>query len=506
MLFASWGVTEPSRPRLTRDAGGRVLRRILDSPWTYFALAALLAIGGIASMFRVRGPARPAGAIEQDLGKLRERGDVNVVFILVDMLRADRLSSYGYARPTSPVMDSLADHGVRFARVQAQSSWTKCSMASLWTGLFPQRTGVTRFDHAIPESALLPAEIFERAGYATAGIWRNGWIASNFGFGQGFDIYVRPMQRSDAANVERKGRAEAKVPGTDEDITLSAIEFLRSNRNEKFFLYLHYMDVHQYVYDDEAAKLPFGTSISDVYDRAIRWTDFNIGALVAALDELDLSKRTIVVIASDHGEAFGEHGLEGHAQNIYQEVVQVPLVLSLPFRVDGGLVVEPLVRNVDVWPTILDLVGLPALEDTDGVSLVPAMLAAARGESAEVPPSYAYLDTVWGQMDLPPSPLVGIQRDRQRVLYNHTTPDESLQVFDLAKDPGEHRNLRKRPPPWTSELRPQLDASFAGEAPWGDGKRVDVDEMELNQLRALGYVIGEGQVGHDRLRELEKKP
>jgi arylsulfatase A-like enzyme len=481
-----------------------VLRRILDSPWTYFTLAGLLAVGGLASMLELRGPAKPAGTIEQDLGKLRERGDLNVIFILVDTLRSDRLSSYGYERPTSPVMDALADNGVRFARTQAQSSWTKCSMASLWTGVFPQRTGVTRFDHALPDSALLPAEIFKDAGYTTAGIWRNGWVSANFGFAQGFDLYLRPSQRTDIA-VERRGRAEARVPGTDEDITLAGIEFLRSNANEKFMLYLHYMDVHQYVYDDEAAKLPFGTSISDVYDRAIHWTDFNIGALIATLDELDLSKRTIVVITSDHGEAFREHGSEGHAQNLYQEVVRVPLIVSLPFRVDGGLVVDPLVRNVDVWPTVLDLIGLPALPDSDGVSLVPAMQAAARGESAVVPPSLAYLDTVWGQIELEPSPLVGIQRDTQRVLYNQQRPDDSMQIFDLATDPGERRNLRKAAPEWTGELRPQLDASFAGKTPWGESKSVALDEMELNQLRALGYVIGEGQVGHDRVRELDAK-
>lgn len=483
-----------------------MLRRIFDSPWTYFALAALLALGGLASMFRIRGPARPPGTIAQDLGTLRERGDVNVVFILIDTLRADRLSSYGYARPTSPVMDALADGGVRFARAQAQSSWTKCSMASLWTGLFAQRSGITRFDHALPASATLPAEILKQAGYTTAGIWRNGWVAGNFGFAQGFDVYLRPVQRTDVANVERKGRAEAKVPGTDEDVTLAALEFLRSNRNEKFLLYLHYMDVHQYVYDDAAAELPFGTSISDVYDRAIHWTDRNVGALVAALDELDLSKRTIVVITSDHGEAFGEHGAEGHARDLYQEVVHVPLLISLPFRVDGGIVVEPLVRNVDVWPTLLDLLGLPGLPEPDGVSLVPAMQAAARGERVELPPAHAYLDTAWGQMSLAPRPLVGIQRDTQRVLYNRAERDRTLQVFDLATDPGERRNLRKAAPPWADELGAQLDASFAGRSPWGAADSVEIDEMELNQLRALGYVVGEGQVGQDRVRELEQKP
>ena len=483
-----------------------MLRRILDSPWTYFTLAALLALGGLASMFRIRGPSRPAGEITTDLPALKDRGDVNVVFILIDTLRADRLASYGYERATSPVMDDLAGGGVRFANAQSQSSWTKCSMASLWTGLFAQRSGVTRFDHAIPDSATLPAELFREAGYTTAGIWRNGWVAPNFGFGQGFDVYLRPSQREDAAHVERRGRAEAKVPGTDEDVTLAAREFLRSNRNEKFLLYLHYMDLHQYVYDDEAAELPFGTSISGVYDRAIHWSDRNVGAVLAALDELDLAKRTIVVVTADHGEAFGEHGSEGHARNLYQEVVHVPLLMALPFRVDGGLVVDPLVRNVDIWPTVLDLLGLPALPSADGVSLVPAMLAAARGESAEVPPAQAYLDQVWGQIEQKPRPLASLQRDTQRLIYNHDRPDETLQVYDLATDPRERRNLRETPPAWLTELRPQLDASFAGAPPWGETKSVELDEMELNQLRALGYVIGAGQVGPERARELDGNP
>jgi arylsulfatase A-like enzyme len=481
-----------------------VLRRILDSPWTYFTLAALLALGGLASMFRIQGPARPAGEVATDLPALKERDDVNVVFILIDTLRADRLSSYGYPQPTSPVMDSVADNGVRFADAQAQSSWTKCSMASLWTGLFAQRTGVTRYDHALPDSATLPAEIFRQAGYTTAGIWRNGWLSPNFGFGQGFDIYLRPQQRSDAANLQRKGRAEARVPGTDEDVTLAAREFLRANRNDKFFLYLHYMDVHQYVYDDVAAELPFGTSISGVYDRSIHWVDRNVAAVLATLDELDLSKRTIVVITSDHGEAFGEHGAEGHARNLYQEVVHVPLLMALPFRVDGGLVVDPLVRNVDIVPTLLDMLGLPALPQADGVSLVPAMLAAARGERSEVPPAQAFLDQVWGQIEMEPRPLASLQRDRQRVIYNHARPEETLQVFDLATDPRERRNLRKNPPSWLAELRPQLDASFAGTSPWGETKSVELDEMELAQLRALGYVVGAGQIGPERARDLGK--
>ncbi len=134
---------------------------------------------------------RDRGTLE-DVRTLHERTDLNVLFILVDTLRADRLGAYGYERDTSPVIDELARTGVRFAHHVSQSSWTKCSMASLWTGVYPNRTGVLHAQHGIPESAVLPAEIFREAGYRTAAIWRNGWIAPNFGFAQGFEIYLSP--------------------------------------------------------------------------------------------------------------------------------------------------------------------------------------------------------------------------------------------------------------------------------------------------------------------------
>jgi glucan phosphoethanolaminetransferase (alkaline phosphatase superfamily) len=132
-----------------------LLRRLLDSPRTYFTLAALLAISAIASQFSIHVPSRPVGTID-DLAELRNRR-LNVVFVVIDTLRADRLSAYAYARKTSPVLDDLAQGGVRFARVEAQSSWTKTSMASLWTGLFPIRTGMLRSNHGLPEEATLPA-------------------------------------------------------------------------------------------------------------------------------------------------------------------------------------------------------------------------------------------------------------------------------------------------------------------------------------------------------------
>ena len=457
--------------------------------WILLGSVALLALG-VLSMFDISIPSRPKGDIEE-LRALRERGDLNVVFILIDTLRADRLGAYGNERPTSPTLDDVAASGVRFAHVESQSSWTKCSMASLWTGLFPHRTGVVRFQHALPDTARLPAELFREAGYVTAGLYRNGWVGPNFGFAQGFDLYLQPSPRSDPKGFKRPALGARRLPGTDQDITLGAIEFLNRNRDQKFLLYTHYMDVHQYAYDDAAAALGFGGSLLDSYDASINWVDRNINLLLQELDRLDLLKKTLVVVAADHGEAFREHGREGHATNLYREVTEVPLIFMLPFRLSEPLVVDPVVRNVDVWPTILDLAGLPPLPQTDGVSLVPLMEAAARQEKVETPISMAYLDQTWGRVEVDPSPLVSIRRDGQRLLYRTRQPD-FLEVYDRATDPKEQKNLRADPPEWVTPLRQELERQLEQPVPWGKATEVEVDDMARGQLRALGYVVPPG--------------
>ena len=147
------------------------IRSLWRGPWPWVATALVLAAYAVAQRFlapeAARDP-RPIGTAE-DILALRDRRDLNVLFVLIDTLRAERLSSYGYHRPTSPVIDLLAAQGVRFAHHLSQSSWTKCSMASLWTGLYPQRSGVTRFDDVLPDEALMPAEILKEAGFRTAG-------------------------------------------------------------------------------------------------------------------------------------------------------------------------------------------------------------------------------------------------------------------------------------------------------------------------------------------------
>ena len=319
-------------------------RSVFDSAWLYVSLACVLLVVGVYTQVDITLPKRPTGTVA-DLASLRERDDVNVIWVLIDTLRADRLSAYGYERATSPILDAIAKRGIRFANVESQSSWTKASMASLWTSMYPQRTGVHHFSHAIPEEAKLPAEILKEAGFRTAGIYRNGWVMPNFGFAQGFDLYIRPQPSRGSARVQRPSPSARSLKGTDLDATDSALEFIQSNQESRFFVYIHYMDVHQFLYDDQSTL--FGTDLSDVYDNSIHWTDLNIGRLIKGVEDLDLADKTMIVFSADHGESFFEHGAEGHAKTLYHEVQNVPFIIHLPFRLETGLVVESTRHSVD---------------------------------------------------------------------------------------------------------------------------------------------------------------
>lgn len=467
------------------------MRRLLRSPWLYYGLAALLLIASIYSQLEIRVPSRPKASIDA-LHDLRKRDDVNVIFLLVDTLRADHLGSYGYGRDTSPTLDELARFGVRFSRVRSQSSWTKASMASLWTANLPTTTGVTRFNHALSDSVRMPAEILRDQGFQTGGIFRNGWVAANFGFGQGFDLYLRPIPNRTRERYEQARANEHSLEGTDLDATEAAIEFLHTHAQQRFFLYIHFMDVHQYLYEENFAE--FGTTYKDAYDNAIKWTDYNIAMLVSALDELGLFEKTVIVIGADHGEAFREHGREGHAQDVYAETTEVPLILSLPFRLPEPVVVESRVSNIDIWPTVLDLIGAPAMEGTQGRSLVPLIEAAARGtapDGAGPDTSIAHLDQTWGRTDVEPRPLVGVEDGERRLIYPALHPENS-QLYDTKADPGEQTDIAGQHAE-TREAIAERARQYLAQQPVGAPMDVEIDTMQLDQLRALGYVVQDGE-------------
>ena len=457
------------------------------------ALVALaLYLLGYLTIEYTNADSRPKGTA-YDIEALRRRDDVNVLFILTDTLRAERLSGYGYERETSPTFDYMSSTGVRFAKHLAQSSWTKCSMASLWTGIYPQPTGVLRSPHGTPEEAVMPAEIFREAGFRTAGIWRNGWVSPNFGFGQGFEVYERPIPTPMARNL-RVENPHIKLEGTDVDAVDAAIEFLRIHGRERWFLYVHLMDIHQYLYDTESAL--FGTDYSGIYDNSIRRTDGIIGRLLTHLVNEGLLEKTLVVMAADHGEAFGERGLEGHAREVFRESTEVPFILGFPFQLDPGAVVETRTRNVDIWPTVLDMLGLPALPDTDGRSLLPEVFAAVTGKELEDDlVAVSHLDRGWGRQELPSRPAIAIALGDYRYVLQIGTDEvgdpriESL--FDAGSDPLERENVIESNPEIAADMRSLAEEYLASPPPpWGTGPvSVEIDEMEANQLRALGYAI-----------------
>jgi arylsulfatase A-like enzyme len=456
-------------------------------PWVVGALAIALAYAVLSFEPALHDPRPPGSA--SDIEALAERDDLNVLFILIDTLRSDRLSGYGYERETSPTLDALAKRGARFHRHLAQSSWTKASMASLWTGLEPTRVGITRFDQVLPDQAVLPAEIFRDAGFRTAALYRNGWVSPYFGFSQGFEVYQKPIGKAPTPEVRRENPT-IQDDRTDEDAINGAIEFLRVWGRERWFLYLHLMDVHEYVYDEETAL--FGTSFSDVYDNSILRTNRVLDRLLIHLIEEGYLENTLIVIGSDHGEAFNERGLEGHARYVYKESTEVPFILGFPFRLERPAVIETRTANVDIWPTVLDLVGLPPLPETDGRSRKPEILAAARGEAFTAEPSkaFAYLDQTWGREELAPTHTVAVTEGPHRYVFVDSSRRDIEVLFDAGADPAELENRIDDEPEIASRLREAAQTYMQQPPVWeASVERLEMDEMELNQLRALGYAI-----------------
>ena len=468
-----------------------MIRRLLDSAAFYYLAALVLLLAVFFTQFEIEIPKRSQGTV-LDIRKLASREDLNLIFVVIDTLRSDRLGAYGYARNTSPTLDRMAASGIRFENVESQSSWTKASMASMWTGMYPRSTRIDHFSDGIPEEAVLPAEILRDEGFATAGLYRNGWVSPNFGFSQGFDLYVSPKPRRRAAQIEAESNLNRQIRGNDLDATESAVEFMRNHQHDRFMLYLHLMDVHQYLYDAESSL--FGTSYSDIYDNAIHWVDRNVESLLGEMEELGMADRTIVVVASDHGEAFREHGVEGHAKDLYREVQSVPLIIALPFWLDPGIEVETRVANVDIWPTILDLMGLPSLPGAEGQSLLPLIEAAAAGDESQAGelatrPVYSQLNKRWGQpLEEGALDLVAVVDEPYRFI--RMEPSGMKALFNHESDAGERVNVAPTEAAKVEEME-QLLANFLAEAatPWENMPTVEIDAMRLGQLRALGYSL-----------------
>jgi arylsulfatase A-like enzyme len=304
----------------------------------------------------------------------------NVVLISLDTTRADHLGCYGYPKPTSPNLDRLAARGVRYASARAQAPWTLPSHMSLFTSLLPSHCRINALSSILSPDIPTLAQLLQRHGYHTAGLVNDGHMKSIWGFHRGFSRWTEYPVGAPAGKCDH--------------ITDEALRWLGAAPAEPFFLFLHYYDPHAPYDCPGAFRARFETPLSSAeidrivrrhhspwqpfrdaellkqvigsYDGAIAWLDQELGRLLARLPE-----NTLVVVFSDHGEAFKEHGWCLHGSSLYEEEVHVALLLSMPGVIPEGLVVGDPVMLLDVAPTVLALCGVPAPPHYEGLDLGP---------------------------------------------------------------------------------------------------------------------------------------
>ena len=404
-------------------------------------------------------------------GCVRTEESPNVILIVVDALRADHLTHAAYSRNTSPFLDRLAARGVVFETTISQSSWTKTSLPSLLSSLYPEAHGVRRVEDVLPDSVQLLPELLKNQGYRTFGIHGNPWMDERFGFNQGFDEFIFKHWYKDSL--------DARV------LNKQALRWLDEGSNRPFFLFLHYMDVHSPWKPPEEFDV-FGPEGVDQYDASILFVDSQIGALYEDLNKRGLADNTWVVITADHGEEFLEHGNErwGHGVTLYQEVLRVPLIFHHPTEAASGKRVEQQVRLIDVAPTILDLLRIPIPDDMDGISLAHDVVEAAAVERQDL--------MAFSQVGLndaaPGKNLLAVTTPEHKYILDLVSGDEEL--YDLKLDPGETRNLSTSNQAIARRFREEVLQSrriqMAKRSTIVEG--VEIDDELREQLRSLGYL------------------
>jgi len=442
----------------------------------------------------------------------------NFVFVLIDTLRADHVGAYGYERETTPFIDSLAETGLVFEQVVSQAPWTGASMASLWTSRYPSEvgagvlpdesgsrvlaeTGSTKLRAGVPTLAGL----LSAAGYGTIGVVTNAYAGRYFGLLRGFDVQAQKNQ--DASRVT--------------DVAIAKLDqHLAQEGSAPFFLYVHYLDVHEPTFPPEPHRTLFSPAGDpptvahsrwqfyqgedpndpefrafrrhkiDLYDASIHYVDSQVERLARHVEAVAGRDSTVFIIASDHGEELWDHtdferdthldprGIAGvgHGQSLFGELTDVPLVWHGPGVPVGR--VRALVRNLDVAPTILNLATLDAAKlDLRGIDL----LEVARGPT---PPSLdGFSENIAYGVE-----AKSLQRNGWKLIrYDDTKTGRTKFLFDRRVDPTEHQDRAEEAPPQTRRLEAALDATLS-DLDTTRGAATELDDDTRAQLKAIGYI------------------
>lgn len=428
----------------------------------------------------------------------------NVVVLVVDTLRADKLRPFNpRSRVNTPVLDAMAGQSVLFEQAHAPENWTKPSVASVLTGLFPATHGAKSTEARLPDGALLISEHVRAQGFATAGFIANGYVSDRFGFDQGWDHYTNYIRES--RNTEA------------ENVFGEAATWIEAHRDGRFFVYIQTIDPHvpydppdEYVrmYDrrdyagqvqprqthdllERAKRTPpavtFDASdqrrLTALHDGEISYHDHSLGQFIERLRQLGVWEDTLFVMTADHGEEFNDHGSWGHGHTVFEELLHVPLLFHMPGNIPTGMRVSDTVSTVDVAGTVVALAGLPAMPNDEGVDLTTYMTGARPAV-----PSVAFSDFL----------------DDRRVItagrWKLMLRGINGTLFDLETDPGEQREVDRNDHPIAMRFCRIMLGQFLGSTDrsrWlsseqGTGvtftsESAPMDDTIRQQLQALGY-------------------
>jgi arylsulfatase A-like enzyme len=397
----------------------------------------------------------------------------NVLLITLDTTRADRIGCYGYADAGTPNIDALAARGVRFTRAYSPAPLTLPSHASILTGNCPYAHHVRNNGsyHLTSDHATLTEELKGR-GFFTSAFVASFTLDSRFGLDQGFDVYDDTFDSRQALKTYRSERPADRVAS-------AFLDWIRANGDKRFFSWVHFYDPHL----PYSPPPPFDQEFkSHPYDGEIAFMDQEIGRVARALEEGGLMGNTLLILAGDHGEALGEKKEIDHGLFLYESTLRVPLIICPPSPPARGAVIQSRVRIIDVLPTVLELLDIRVPKGIHGKSLVPLL----RGRKLEDRPAYA--ETFYPRENYGWSELYSLTDGAWKYIR---APKPEL--YDLAQDPAEEKNLIGEKTNVAAELGRTLAALAAGSEAEGGGSARRMSSEEEQKLRSLGYVGGRSE-------------
>lgn len=414
-------------------------------------LASTLCLLGLAAAPACKDPrANPSGQAPA--------AGCDVLLITLDTTRADRLGCYGYAKAQTPNLDALAQRGVRFDQAFCQVPITLPSHTVILTGTNPPENGVrNNSGYALGPELPILSELFRQRSYQTGAFIASRVLDHRYGLARGFDLYADQIARHDRPANE---------------VVDDALAWLESVKGRRYFAWVHLYDPHTpYTAPDD-----YVARAASPYDAEVAFMDAEIGRLLAGLRRHGTLDRTLIVVVGDHGESLGEHGFLWHSLLLYDSIMRVPLIFSLPGQLPAHAVRAGLVRTTDLMPTILALMGWDTPPTATGQSLLPDLF----GETQPSRQSYGETDNPFE--DYGWAKLRSLTEGRWKYIR---APEPEL--YDRLADPGELRNLASAHPDEVARLEQDLAALEAAMTP-RTAASAQLDAASLTALRSLGYV------------------